>query len=78
MKKYTLSGLKAAITKKFTAYKFDDKDGYYFFYLKYAFTANEVFDVQEFVNNIPKASLDTIPQNEGIYCIIIVPYSSVK
>lgn len=48
MKKYTLSGLKAAITKKFTAYKFDDKDGYYFFYLKYAFTANEVFDVQEF------------------------------
>ena len=78
MKKYTLSGLKAAITKKFTAYKFDDKDGYYFFYLKYSFTAQEVEDVQKFVNSIPNASLDAISQPNGIYCIIIVPYSSVK
>ncbi len=79
MKKYTLQGLKAAISRKFKAYEVEEKDVCYYFYLKYAFTAQEIDDVQEFVNHIPNASLDPIPQpNQGIYCIIIVPYSSVK
>lgn len=77
MKKYTLKGLKSAIAKKFGTSNFEDKQGYYFFYLKYRFSAQEVENVRSFVNSISNASLDAISQPEGIYCIIIVPYSSV-